>query len=94
MYISLPCDSSIETFPNNTIPKFTIKLPKPLKVEENCLVGLTSASWPYTFDNVDGEEINMLGYRDSMLNFRSARGYIEGGYFSDIKEFLWQLTKK
>jgi len=54
-YVTLPCNSSLKYFPNNSITHFTTKLHRPIRLEsiENWEVGLAEFQYPHTWDNID-----------------------------------------
>ena len=58
MYVTLPCDASSHTFPNNSISKYTVKLPRELKFKEGaCEVALVSCSFPQNYHNVQAADV-------------------------------------
>ena len=51
MHLTLPCDSSQEIFPDNSIGDYRVKLPYEVNLErDRYSVGLTSVQFPHTFN--------------------------------------------
>lgn len=48
-YITLSSDSSLQYYPNNTTSRFTVKLPKALRLDEEWTVGLCEVQFPNSF---------------------------------------------
>ena len=51
--ITLPSDSSMKYYPDNTVAKFVTKLPEPIKLEGEYEVGLAEIIYPYTWYNIN-----------------------------------------
>ena len=51
-YVTLPSNSSIEYYPNNTVARYTTKLANKIELEGDWEVGLAEISMPSTVDNV------------------------------------------
>jgi hypothetical protein len=62
-YITLPSDSSANYYPDNTIARFTTKLPERIRLEGEYEMGLAEIIYPHTWYNVDNEDKNILGRR-------------------------------
>jgi len=56
-HVTLPSDSSTDSYPNNTASRFTVKLPDRIELDGDFEVGLAEFMYPHTwvnFDNSDG----------------------------------------
>src|SRR5258705_1377917 len=51
-YLTLPSNSSMNYFPDNTLAKFTTKLPAPILLQDDWEVGLAEIIYPTSFYNV------------------------------------------
>ena len=54
-YLTLPSNSSMGYFPDNTLAKFTTKLPTPVLLDDNWEVGLAEIIYPTAFYNVTSD---------------------------------------
>lgn len=58
-YITLPSNSSMIYFPNNTLNAFTTRLPKSLDLKGEWEVGLSEIHYPRTWHNIQGEDVHI-----------------------------------
>ena len=71
MYVTLPCDGGGDIFPNNTISKYTVKLPHELKFKEDAYeAALVSCSFPRSYFNVDDGYV--VGYYENVSEYLTA----------------------
>ena len=55
-YITLPSNSSMDYYPENTVAQYTTKLNNPIELDGEWEVGLTEISFPYEIENIlEGE---------------------------------------
>jgi len=55
-YVTLPSNSSMDYYPENTVAKYTTWLNNPIELDGEWEVGLTEISFPYEIENIlDGE---------------------------------------
>src|SRR5258705_3705900 len=59
-YLTLPSNSSMGYFPNNTLAKYTTKLPSPILLQDEWEVGLAEIIYPTSFYNVTTDN-NIFG---------------------------------
>jgi hypothetical protein len=52
-HVTLPSDSSLSYFPNNTIAYFTTKLSERIQLDGDCAVGLAEIIYPHSWYNID-----------------------------------------
>ena len=50
-YVTLPSDSSIKYYPNNTVAHFTTKLPHRIRLDGDYEVGLAEFIYPHSWFN-------------------------------------------
>ena len=71
-YITLPSDSSMKYYPDNTVAKFVTKLPEPIKLEGEYEVGLAEIIYPrtwYNINNVKGDFWVAIGMSQGHVRF-------------------------
>lgn len=61
-YITLPSNSSMDVFPNNTLAEYKVKLPERVNLLGAWEVGLSSITFPHTWYNV--QDMNRRFYYD------------------------------
>ena len=55
-YVTLPSNSSMDYYPENTVAKYTTWLNNPIELDGEWEIGLTEISFPYEIENIlDGE---------------------------------------
>ena len=91
VFLSLPCDSSLQYFPTNTISRFRVKLPYELDFSKGqWVVALTSLQYTHMFKTVNN-------FRPTLKAFWTHTGLplgeIEGFYCSDVEDCLAKLNK-
>ena len=90
-YLTLPSDSSMHVFPNNTITEYRVALEPPLSLNsEEWEVGLASADVPLTWNNIQNHDNQVLfyPYRETKPEFEEDR--IRLLHFSEVFNPLWQ----
>lgn len=81
-HVTLPSDNSLDTYPNNTASRFTVKLPDRIELQDDYEVGLAELMYPHTwfnFENSDGRYHIFIRVSDEQMKkyvFRS-------GYYPD-----------
>ena len=58
-YLTLPSNSSLNIYPDNTVAKYTTQLRKRIELDGDWEVGLMEMIYPYSFTNVSGEWIQI-----------------------------------
>lgn len=91
-YITLPSDSSMNCYTENTVAKFTTQLPQPVTLEGEYEVGLAEIIFPqtwYNIRNVDREYWVAIGeFAGSVLK----RCFIESCNYIDASDFVDSLN--
>ena len=81
-HVTLPSDNSLDTYPNNTTSRFTVKLADRIEFDGDYEVGLAELMYPHTwfnFDNSDGRFHIFIRLRDGL----SKQHVFRSGYYSD-----------
>jgi len=85
-YLTLPSNSSMQLYPNNTATQYTIKLPRPINLHGgDWEVALTELSVPSIFDNVvSGMCYIKLTNPETSINNSTVNNYIvEPGHYNE-----------
>jgi len=59
-YITLPSNACMNTFPDNSLTNYVIKLDRPLRLEKNWVVGLVEMHYPNSWDNVNDGSVYLF----------------------------------
>ena len=78
VYLTLPSNSSINYFPNNTLTHYTTKLLKIMDLDEAWEIGLAEIQYPHSWYNVKNNEawLKVHFYKESELQKRYRMGTI------------------
>lgn len=89
-YLTLPSNSSMEFYPNNTTAKFTTQLRRRITLHGNWEVGLVEIHFPHSFFNVRrGENIIRLFSKDGSKTVL----YVPPNYYRDKDSFYAVFNK-
>ena len=77
-YITLPSDSSMSFFPNNTVAEFTTKLPDRIFLDGDYEVALSELIYPHSFSNIRNDDRSLY-----IEVRRSNDGSLESRYMLD-----------
>jgi len=93
-FVTLPSDSSMKCYPENTVAKFTTKLPQSLTLEGEYEVGLAELIYPQTWYNINNFDakywIAIAEY--GSLGIPLKRCVIETNNYRDAEEFIKSLN--
>ena len=81
-HVTLPSDNSLDTYPNNTASRFTVKLPDRIELNGDYEVGLAEFMYPHTwfnFDNSDARFHVFIRLKDGL----SKQHAFVSGYYPD-----------
>jgi hypothetical protein len=82
-YVTLPSDSSVGYYPNNTIARFVTKLPERIRLEGDYEMGLAEIIYPHTWYNFDNEdERYWIGAAPKKGEF-FPKIIVQSGYYED-----------
>lgn len=94
-YITLPSDSSMSFFPNNTVAEFTTKLPDRIILDGDYEVALTELIYTHSFSNIRNEDRSLyMEVRRSHDGSLETRYMLDNDYYENTSEFLEKLSKK
>ena len=90
-YTTLPSDSSMKYYPDNTVACFTTKLPKEISLDGKWEVGLSEISFPLSFLTIN-ETTRLLSFKEYHWRITGPCGgdnfFFEPGLFSDLQSFV------
>ena len=92
-HVTLPSNSSLDSYPNNTASRFTTKLPDRIELGSEYEVGLSEIIYPHTwfnFDNSDGRYA--LHYRSTDRTYTSIT--FKSAYYPDGMTFANDLNRQ
>lgn len=88
-YLTLPSNSSMNVFPNNTLSDFTVNLPQPLDLTGDWVVALSEIQYPHTWNNVRSLENVFYTRRGEAPPKRYP---IPVGYYNSIQQILEAMS--
>ena len=89
-YITLPSNSSMTVFPNNTLSEYKVKLPYHMDLSGSWEVGLASITFPHTWFTITNNERRF--YYDSG-DGTFVVGLIPEGYYTSISKVIHAINK-
>ena len=90
-YVTLPSNSSVNYYPNNTLSDFTTKLFKPIDLKGDWEVALTEISFPHSFYNIV-EPFNVVRYSGDGSAGSADTITIPPGYYNDLNELFTTMS--
>ena len=87
-YLTLPSNSSLNIYPDNTVAKYTTQLRKRIELDGDWEVGLMEMIYPYSFTNVSGEWIQIYFNGTTM-----EKVMIPDGYFPTVESLVTQVKE-
>ena len=95
-YLTLPSNSSMSYYEDNTLASFTTRLPNTIDLEGDWEVGLVEIQYPHNWFNVPSEvtarSFRMRGRRDGRAEDR--RFIIRDGYYPSVRSLLDEIENK
>ena len=93
-YLTLPSNSSMNYFPNNTLTHYTTKLPKIMDLDGTWEIGLAEIQYPHSWYNVKNKEawLKVHFYKESELQKRLV--LLPDGYYSSAKRIIKAIEGK
>jgi len=92
-HVTLPSDNSLDTYPDNSASRFTVKLPDRVELNGDYEVGLAELMYPHTwfnFDNFDERFHVFIRLRTGQIN----KYVFKSGYYSDGMELALALNQQ
>jgi len=94
-FVTLPSDSSMKYYAENTVAKFTTKLPQSISLDGEYEVGLAEIIYPQTWYNINNSKRDYwvaFGDSPSISRVPIKRCYIETGNYNNEDEFIDSLN--
>jgi hypothetical protein len=92
-HITLPSDSSMKTYPDNTVAHFTTKLAETIRLDGDYEVGLAEIIYPHAWYNIDNSNgLYWFGARPEGREIVKCR--VKTGYYTDPAVLAFDLTKQ
>ena len=91
-YVTLPSNSSMETFPQNTLAAFTTKLAHAVTLTGEWEVGLSEVQFPISWYNIDGDE-GVFVLKQHVNDVQAITTRMKKGYYADPDEVVFQFNK-
>ncbi len=88
-YLTLPSNSSMKFYPNNTLTSYTTHLQTPISLSGDWEVGLVEIQYPYSWYNLQNNE-NRIVYRQD--GHRPVDLMIQPGYYDSPSQLLDQIN--
>lgn len=80
-FVTLPSDSSVKYYPNNTVARFVTKLPETIRLQGQYEMALAEIIYPHTWHNIEGDKDS---YWIAVVNKDFVqKAYIPSGYYED-----------
>ena len=96
-YLTLPSNSSVEYYPENTLTSFTTRLPNSIHLEGDWDVGLVEIQYPHNWYNIP-EDIQKRSFSVRISANRSnqtnASFSIDKGYYPTMSHVIDAITRK
>ena len=90
-YLTLPSNSSMDYYPDNTLTTYTTKLAQPLELEGSWEVGLAEIQYPRSWYNIYEEDVYVTVRKHPEKIAILLR--VKPGYYPNIKKLLKVLDK-
>lgn len=92
-HVTLPSDSSLSYFPNNTVAHFTTKLSERIRLDGDYEVGLAEIIYPHSWYNLDNlTRQYWVGVKSEGRDIKYH--YVKSGFYADGSVFASELTKQ
>jgi hypothetical protein len=88
-YLTLPSNSSMSYYPNNTLTHFMTKLPSRINLEGDWEVGLTEMQYPHSWYNVKEEDTRQVVNNGTEGKFID----ISEGYYDSLESLTTLINK-
>ena len=96
-YLTLPSNSSMEYYPENTLTSFTTRLPNSIRLEGDWDVGLVEIQYPHNWYNIPEDmqkrsfSVKISENRNNEINTSFS---IDKGYYPTITHVIDAIAKK
>ena len=89
-YLTLPSNSSMDVYPNNTMANFKTRLPNRIELEGRWEVGLVEIQYPHTWYNLQDGEGELAIYTPPP-DVNEIVTHIPSGYYSSVNELIGRM---
>lgn len=91
-YLTLPSNSSLSYFPNNTLTNYTVKLPQTIDLKGDWEVGLVEIIYPHSWYNVHKGDVNftVVTQREPVVLKKVA---IDAGYYDNPRQLTTTINE-
>ncbi len=95
-YLTLPSNSSMEYFADNTLSRYVTRLPQAIDLEGDWEMGLVEIQYPHTWYNVGSEDTRMVVLTmDEDGNYAAQkRLYLNAGFYPSIRDLIDAINHK
>ena len=96
-YLTLPSNSSMEYYPENTLTSFTTRLPNSISLEGDWDVGLVEIQYPHNWYNIPEDmqkRTFTLKISENRTNQINTHFSIDKGYYPTITHVVDTIAKK
>ena len=93
-YLTLPSNSYMNYFPDNTLTNYTTRLPQMIDLDGSWEVGVAEIQYPHTWYNVEKEEGWVAVHFEEENGLRQAHIELPEGYYSSAKRLCKAIETK
>ena len=87
-YLTLPSNSSLKYYPDNTLTQFTTQLAQPIKLQGQWEVGLAEIQYPHSWHNMNEGWIKIQSHKDLPIEYP-----IPSGQYNTPEELIKTLNQ-
>ena len=91
-YLHLPSNSSLDTFPDNTLTEYRVGLPQTITLEGEWEVALTEIHYPHSWNNIRGDFMNRILLRNEDFPIWEVL-IIPPGHYSTIEDVIAKMNE-
>jgi len=92
-YLHLPSNSSLDTFPKNTLTEYRVCLRQTISLTGIWEVALTDIDYPHSWNNVQGDFRNRFYVRNPKLDGMWEALIVPPGHYSSITEVIAKMNE-
>jgi hypothetical protein len=92
-HLTLPSNSSLDSYPQNTVARFTVKLPETIQLDGDFEFGLAEIIYPHSWYNLNNlTRQYWIGVKSEGRDIRQY--YVKSGFYLDGTVLANELTKQ
>jgi hypothetical protein len=92
-YITLPSDSSVEYFPDNTVAHFTTKLPEPVHFDGDYEMGLSEIIYTNSWRSFPHEDLHIYLAKAGRSSVRDRQFTLKSRHYASEQDIFVELNK-